>query len=265
MIYYSADSMRHLYQRVDYTPKRWLKNDLNDIEKKILGHRENIRLWLHQKGWVFSLRPTLERQLPGLLSCDPSLETPPTLKVPDFFNRPLATDLKSFLLATLSHHAEFSRMKTIVDRAQLDLLSPEFYALPSMDGFVIHGNPAATYGHLLCFAHELGHALYELDFPGDEVGSEVAAFKFEDQVAAMVLMEPEYLAQWQEYKSAQDQLNYLLCLNEFAEYDTGRSRTPKNYLFFRESLVTCWGYQTVNAWASLQRSVFAITSPECIE
>jgi hypothetical protein len=253
VIYYSTNSMRALYQEMEYAPKRWLKNEMTVVENNILGHRENIRQWLNTKGWSFSLREVLEKELPSLLKKDSSLVQPPTLKAPTFFIKPLKTDLKTALKEILSSHPESSRALGFIEKAQLDLQSPEYYTLPLKEGFIIRGNPSASYGNLLCFAHELGHALYEVDHPGDEVDSEVAAFLLEDQIATILLSDSNERAEWAAYKSAQDQLNFFLCLNEFSEYDTGRSPIPKNYLFFRESLVTCWGYQSINAWASLQR------------
>ena len=254
MTYFTTDSMSKLYQQMEYAPKRWLKNDLTKIEKSILSHREYIRVSLYESDWKFPMQSKLGSLLPNLIDSGKRQPAVPTLKPPTFFNRPLESDLKSQLNELLKNHSRQKEIEFLIERACLNLPTPEFYTLPLKNGYVIYGSGEATFGNLICLAHELGHALYELDRPGDEVGSEVAAFFLEDQIASLLLKDTSDKSEWANYKQAQDQLNYSLCLNEFSEFKTGISLTSKQFLFFRESLVTCWGYQCINTWASLQRN-----------
>ncbi len=257
MIYATSVSIQEMYQKMQFEPRRWLKNELTPIEKEVLVSREILRLSLIKKGWVFPMLTELKSQLVNLMDSANLGLLPPTLKPPLFFSQHLTNDLKSSLKELLKDHPRLIEINILIENAMLDLSSPEFYTLPRSTGYVIRGNNKPTYGNLICFAHELGHALYELDHPTDELGSESAAFIFEDQIAMLLLTSDADHKEWTNYKRAQDELNYFLCINEFQEFETGYSCTPKNYLFFRESLVTCWGYQCINAWASLQREVSA--------
>ncbi|MBC7420072.1 MAG: hypothetical protein H7328_05025 [Bdellovibrio sp.] len=253
MIYFTTNLINQMYQKTDYAPKRWLQNNLNKIEKDILFYREQIRISLIQSEWKMPMQAELEVLLPQFISANRKPSSVPTLKPPTFFKRKLENSLKVYLNEILKNHSRKHDMAIILERACLDLQTPEFYTLPLTTGYIIYGNGEPTFGNLLCLAHELGHALYELDFPGDELGSEVSAFQVEDHVAQLLLKDLNDNAEWAQYKFEQDQLNYFLCLNECKEFETGISKTLQHHLFFRESLVTCWGYQCINAWASVKR------------
>ncbi len=253
LIYYTTDLMNRSFQETGYHPKRWLWGQLNQIEKNILDYRERIRVSLARAHWHLPMQRQLQDLLPDLIDVNIKPFQIPTLKPPAFFKRRLKNNLKLRLSELLKTHERQADIAVILERSRLDLQTPEFYTLPIKSGYIICGNGQPTFGNLICLAHELGHALFELDFSGDELGSEVAAFQMEDDVAQLLLKDSFDQFEWTQYKYKQDQLNYSLCVNEFKEFETGVSKTLKHHLFFRESLVTCWGYQCIYAWASISR------------
>ncbi|WP_413287564.1 hypothetical protein [Bdellovibrio sp. HCB337] len=252
LIYYSTASIQNLFQSLDYSPKKWLSNRLGENEKKILVARENHRRHLLQKNWQMPFVEILQPALQEFASSSVSMHQPPTLQSPEFFKRMLSKDLKTSLLELLPEYA--NHFKKHLERAQLSNENSIFYADVSPPGLIIHGNSTPTVGNLVFLAHEMGHVLFEELYPGDEVGSESFAFLLEDKVAQLLTTSEAEHISWIKFKKSQDDLNYLLCMNEFQEYATGVSKIPSHYLFFRESLLTCWGYQTINAIASLNRS-----------
>lgn len=251
--YYTTDELQKLFSKTDFNPVRWFKNTLNETEKDVLCLREKNRLYLQSIGWT----PKTESILQYSSKASSVEFLIPTLNTPDLFNKYLKLDLKSALIAVCENLSNSDFINKVITEAVLTSEQNRFFCVMQNGGFVIHGNNQPKIGNLLFLAHEVGHGLYELEHKGGELGSEVYAFQFEDFVAKRVLSLIE-LKEWEQFKRDQDALNFQLAFKELEEFKTGESLRPQGHLFFRESLVTCWGYQYINCMASLKRARFTL-------
>ena len=248
MIYFSTAELQELFVNTEYAPKRWFKNALTDVELRVIRLREENRRYLKSINWS----PKNEQILFHIDSEEHDKFFIPTLNAPDFFYTPLESDLITTILKLFKNTNLESEILKILLNADLNFEQNRFYCLEENASLRIFGNSKATIGNLLCLAHEIGHCLFEVNVKGDELGSEVNAFQFEDYTAKLYLNSFD-LNEWSQYKGKQDSLNFRLAQEELNEFETGVSARPIGHLFFRESLITTWGYQYINCLASLER------------